>query len=76
MAGEGAERRARPRSGVLEHLRPARGTAAAPLNEVTKRCLRWRDAATQFVDESCAEELGLPPETRGDALRCSSAAST
>jgi len=33
---------------------------AAPLNEVTKRCLRWRDAAEDVVREAGAE-LGLPP---------------
>jgi diguanylate cyclase (GGDEF)-like protein len=32
---------------------------AAPLNEVTKRCLRWRDAATDLVSE-IVEELALP----------------
>jgi diguanylate cyclase (GGDEF)-like protein len=28
---------------------------AAPLNEVTKRCLRWRDAATDAIGEICAQ---------------------
>jgi diguanylate cyclase (GGDEF)-like protein len=32
---------------------------AAPLNEVTKRCLRWRDAAADVVEELVAE-LDLP----------------
>jgi diguanylate cyclase (GGDEF)-like protein len=32
---------------------------AAPLNEVTKRCLRWRDAAEEAVGE-IAKELRLP----------------
>ena len=32
----------------------------APLNEVTKRCLRWRDAAAQVLAESAAE-LELAP---------------
>ena len=32
---------------------------AAPLNEVTKRCLRWRDAAADLVSE-VVEELALP----------------
>ena len=31
---------------------------AAPLNEVTKRCLRWRDSAAEVLDES-ARELEL-----------------
>jgi diguanylate cyclase (GGDEF)-like protein len=33
----------------------------APLNEVTKRCLRWRDAAADVLRES-ATELDIPPE--------------
>ncbi|HEY5192813.1 MAG TPA: EAL domain-containing protein [Solirubrobacteraceae bacterium] len=32
---------------------------AAPLNEVTKRCLRWRDAAADAIRE-VADELELP----------------
>jgi len=39
---------------------------AAPLNELTKRCLRWRDAATHVATE-CAQELGLPPEALTEA---------
>jgi diguanylate cyclase (GGDEF)-like protein len=35
---------------------------AAPLNEVTKRCLRWRDCAADAMVES-ARELELPEET-------------
>jgi diguanylate cyclase (GGDEF)-like protein len=34
----------------------------APLNEVTKRCLRWRDCTLEVLDESAAD-LGLPEET-------------
>lgn len=40
---------------------------AAPLNEVTKRCLRWADAAREVVLE-CAEELQLPPEVLAEGL--------
>jgi diguanylate cyclase (GGDEF)-like protein len=40
---------------------------AAPLNEVTKRCLRWADAARAVVLE-CAEELQLPPEVLAEGL--------
>jgi diguanylate cyclase (GGDEF)-like protein len=40
---------------------------AAPLNEVTKRCLRWRDAADDVVRET-AEQLDLPPEVLARAL--------
>jgi diguanylate cyclase (GGDEF)-like protein len=40
---------------------------AAPLNEVTKRCLRWRDAAEEVVLEQ-ARALGLGEEVRAKAL--------
>jgi diguanylate cyclase (GGDEF)-like protein len=40
---------------------------AAPLNEVTKRCLRWRDAADDVVRET-AEQLELPSEVLAWAL--------
>src|SRR5271155_5687601 len=33
---------------------------AAPLNEVTKRCLRWCDAASEVLRE-CAQELAIAP---------------
>ena len=39
---------------------------AAPLNEVTKRCLRWRDAAEDLVREA-STQLQLSPEARGGA---------
>jgi diguanylate cyclase (GGDEF)-like protein len=40
----------------------------APLNEVTKRCLRWRDATLEVLDESAAD-LGLATETPATARR-------
>jgi diguanylate cyclase (GGDEF)-like protein len=40
----------------------------APLNEVTKRCLRWRDCTAEVVNES-AEELSLDAAARELALR-------
>ncbi len=40
---------------------------AAALNEVTKRCLRWCDAASEVVRESAAA-LGTSPETLLQAL--------
>jgi diguanylate cyclase (GGDEF)-like protein len=40
---------------------------AAPLNEVTKRCLRWRDAAEEIVRERAAA-LGLAEEVLSQAL--------
>ena len=41
---------------------------AAPLNEVTKRCLRWRDAAARTIREGAAE-LELPPAALDEAQR-------
>jgi diguanylate cyclase (GGDEF)-like protein len=38
----------------------------AALNEVTKRCLRWRDCALQILDESAAD-LGIGDETLTEA---------
>ncbi|HEU4707081.1 MAG TPA: EAL domain-containing protein [Solirubrobacterales bacterium] len=40
----------------------------APLNEVTKRCLRWRDCALAVLGESAAD-LGLAEETLAEARR-------
>ncbi len=40
----------------------------AALNEVTKRCLRWRDATLEVLDESAAD-LGLGEETLVTARR-------
>jgi hypothetical protein len=39
----------------------------APLNEVTKRCLRWRDAAAEVLGE-CAQELATPPQVLARAV--------
>src|SRR5271167_884605 len=40
---------------------------ALPLNEVTKRCLRWRDAASEVVREG-ATQLGVSPTALTQAL--------
>jgi diguanylate cyclase (GGDEF)-like protein len=59
MAGEGAEvaREVGMESWrIFGHLAAQR---AAPLNEVTKRCLRWRDAAKDTLLE-LATELDIP----------------
>src|SRR6476659_10666566 len=40
----------------------------AALNEVTKRCLRWRDATLEVLDESAAD-LALADETLATARR-------
>jgi diguanylate cyclase (GGDEF)-like protein len=39
----------------------------APLNEVTKRCLRWRDAVERALRES-AKEMTIPPAVLDEAL--------
>ena len=40
--------------------------SAVPLNEVTKRCLRWRDAVIEVLHESAPRAGGLPtPHSRG-----------
>jgi diguanylate cyclase (GGDEF)-like protein len=40
----------------------------APLNEITKRTLRWRDAAREVLDE-LADELGASVDSRREAHR-------
>jgi diguanylate cyclase (GGDEF)-like protein len=40
---------------------------AAPLNEVTKRCWRWRDAVSELLEEAAAE-LGSGPEACAEAM--------
>jgi diguanylate cyclase (GGDEF)-like protein len=67
MAGEGAAvaREVGQESWrIFGHLAAQR---EAPLNEVTKRCLRWRDAADEVVRET-AEQLELGPEVLAWAL--------
>ena len=76
MAGEGVE--AAP---GRSDRSPGRSSAqlaaqrAAPLNEVTKRCLRWRDAAGEVLGE-CADELDTRRRCWHRRSRCCSAAST
>jgi diguanylate cyclase (GGDEF)-like protein len=40
---------------------------AAPLNDVTKRCLRWRDAAGEVLRD-CAHEIQIAPAVLTQAL--------
>jgi diguanylate cyclase (GGDEF)-like protein len=49
---------------IFGHLAAQR---SAPLNEVTKRCLRWRNAAAEVTRE-CARDLELPGTLLGEAL--------
>ncbi|HEX7289857.1 MAG TPA: EAL domain-containing protein [Conexibacter sp.] len=62
MAGEGAEVARDLGQESWSIFGQLAAQRAAPLNEVTKRCLRWRDAATD-VAATCVGELGLAPET-------------
>jgi diguanylate cyclase (GGDEF)-like protein len=67
MAGEGVEvaREVGQESWrIFGHLAAQR---RAPLNEVTKRCLRWFDAAADVTREAAAE-LELAPEVLAQAL--------
>jgi diguanylate cyclase (GGDEF)-like protein len=67
MAGEGAEV-ARDVGQESWHIfGQLAAQRAAPLNEVTKRCLRWRDAAADVVGEAVAE-LRLPLTVHERAL--------
>jgi len=59
MAGEGedvAREVGQEAWGIFGQLAAQR---AAPLNEVTKRCLRWRDCAAEVMAQT-ADDLGLP----------------
>lgn len=67
MAGEGAEA---ARETGMESWRIFGQLAAqrtAPLNEVTKRCLRWRDAAHEVLSE-LAVDLGLSERALDHAI--------
>jgi diguanylate cyclase (GGDEF)-like protein len=59
MAGEGAEVAREVGQESWSIFGQLAAQRAAPLNEVTKRCLRWRDAAADVIGE-VVEELGLP----------------
>jgi diguanylate cyclase (GGDEF)-like protein len=58
MAGEGPEVAREVGQESWKIFGQLAAQQAAPLNEVTKRCLRWRDAAEEVVREIVAE-LGL-----------------
>jgi diguanylate cyclase (GGDEF)-like protein len=67
MAGEGADvarEVGRESWRIFGHLAAQR---EAPLNEVTKRCLRWRDAADDVLRET-AVQLEIPAEVLDWAL--------
>jgi diguanylate cyclase (GGDEF)-like protein len=67
MAGEGAEVAREVGQESWNIFGQLAAQRAAPLNEVTKRCLRWRDAATDIVVE-VVEQLELPETVLERAL--------
>ena len=67
MAGEGAEVAREVGRESWQIFGQLASQRAAPLNEVTKRCLRWCDAASEVLRE-CARELDLDPRVLAHAL--------
>jgi diguanylate cyclase (GGDEF)-like protein len=67
MAGEGADVAREVGQESWSIFGQLAAQRAAPLNEVTKRCLRWRDAADDVVRET-AIRLELSPEVLKWAL--------
>jgi diguanylate cyclase (GGDEF)-like protein len=67
MAGEGIEVAREVGQEAWQIFGQLASQRAAPLNEVTKRCLRWCDAATDVVRD-CASELDLAPSVLAEAL--------
>ena len=67
MSGEGAEVARDVGQEAWQIFGQLASQRAAPLNEVTKRCLRWCDAAREVVGE-CARELKLEPAVLEQAL--------
>jgi diguanylate cyclase (GGDEF)-like protein len=67
MSGEGAEVAREVGQEAWQIFGQLASQRAAPLNEVTKRCLRWCDAAREIVRE-CAHTLELEPAVLEEAL--------
>ncbi len=67
MAGEGADVAREVGQESWQIFGQLAAQRAAPLNEVTKRCLRWCDAAEDVVRE-IAVALALPPEVLAQAM--------
>jgi diguanylate cyclase (GGDEF)-like protein len=67
MAGEGAEVAREVGKESWQIFAQLASQRAAPLNEVTKRCLRWRDAASSVLRD-CAAEIHSPPAVLTTAL--------
>jgi diguanylate cyclase (GGDEF)-like protein len=67
MAGEGAEAAREVGQESWQIFAQLASQRAAPLNEVTKRCLRWCDSAADVVRE-CADTLQLQDAVLSEAL--------
>jgi diguanylate cyclase (GGDEF)-like protein len=68
MAGESPEAAVEVGHEVWQIFGQLAAQRAAPLNEVTKRCWRWSDAASEVLRETAAR-LGVPDGSLADALR-------
>ncbi|MFI5025324.1 MAG: putative bifunctional diguanylate cyclase/phosphodiesterase [Solirubrobacterales bacterium] len=68
MAGEGEEVAREVGQESWQIFARLASQRAAPLNEVTKRCMRWRDSAAEVLRRRAAE-LKLGDETLVQALR-------
>jgi diguanylate cyclase (GGDEF)-like protein len=68
MAGESAEAAIEVGQEVWQIFGQLAAQRAAPLNEVTKRCWRWCDAAGEVLSET-ATSLGLADGALGEAQR-------
>jgi diguanylate cyclase (GGDEF)-like protein len=67
MAGEGVEVAREVGQESWQIFGQLASQRAAPLNEVIKRCMRWRDAAGEVL-RSCAQELDVEPAVLRQAL--------
>ncbi len=67
MAGEGADVAREVGTESWNIFGQLAAQREAPLNEVTKRCLRWRDAADDAIRETAAQ-LELPREVLAQGL--------
>jgi diguanylate cyclase (GGDEF)-like protein len=67
MAGESAEVAREVGQESWQIFAQLASQRAAPLNEVTKRCMRWRDAAGEVLRD-CAHDLQIAPAVLTQAL--------
>src|ERR1700691_4138313 len=67
MSGEGVDTAREVGQEAWQIFGQLASQRAAPLHEVTKRCLRWRDAAHEVLC-GCAQDLGIGPAVLEEAL--------